>query len=176
MPDQHPTLDRLEEQIYWYDHKSARNQSLFKALKIVTLVAGGLVPIVALIKAPAIEVAVIGFLIVVVEGIQQLNQYYANWISYRSTCEALKHEKFLFLAKAGPYAQAVDPLVLLAERTEGLVSQEHAKWVSAQEQVIQSHSSEEVASGTGPKRPEGRRGVAVSRRAGITRSQSDPLA
>ena len=136
MPDQHPTLDRLDDQIGWYDRKSARSQTLFKLLKVLTLIAGGLVAILALVNAPPIAVAGVGFLVVVVEGLQQLNQYYANWISYRSTCEALKHEKFLFLAKAGPYSPAADPIVLLAERIEGLVSQEHAKWVSAQEQVI----------------------------------------
>jgi hypothetical protein len=41
----------------------------------------------------------LGVLIAVLEGLQQLNQYHANWIAYRSTNEALKHEKFLFLAK-----------------------------------------------------------------------------
>lgn len=137
MPDQNATLDRLDDQIGWYDRKSLSNQARFKLLKVVTLVAAGLVPILALANAPSIAVAGVGFLVVVVEGLQQLNQYYANWISYRSTCEALKHEKFLFLAKAGPYGAAADSIVLLAERIEGLVSQEHAKWVSAQEQVTQ---------------------------------------
>jgi len=77
-------------------------------------------------------------LIVVLEGLQQLNQYQANWISYRSTCEALKREKFLYLAKAGPYATANDPHALLAERIESLTSQEHAKWASTQEQSVKS--------------------------------------
>jgi hypothetical protein len=55
-------------------------------------------------------------------------------MAYRSTCEALKHERYLYLAKAGPYAAATEPRVLLAERVEGLVSQEHAKWASTQQQ------------------------------------------
>jgi uncharacterized protein DUF4231 len=76
----------------------------------------------------------LGIFIVVLEGLQQLDQYHSNWISYRSTCEALKHEKFLYLAKAGMYATANDPHALLAERVESLVSQEHAKWASSQEQ------------------------------------------
>jgi len=146
MPDQHPTLDRLEDQIGWYDRNSARNQKLFKLLKAVTLIAGGLVPILALVQTPPITVAAVGFLVVVVEGLQQLNQYYANWISYRSTCERLKHEKYLFVAKAGPYGTATDPLVLLAERVEGLVSQEHTTWVSAQEQINKPKSESAKAS------------------------------
>jgi hypothetical protein len=46
----------------------------------------------------------------------------------------LKHEKYLYLAQAGPYAGADKPVVVLAERTESLISQEHAKWVSLQDQ------------------------------------------
>lgn len=72
---------------------------------------------------------------VLAEGLQHLNQYQANWIAYRSTCEDLKHEKYLYLAQAGPYGSAEKALSLLAERIEGTVSQEHAKWVSAQQQT-----------------------------------------
>jgi hypothetical protein len=70
---------------------------------------------------PTWVLGVLGALIAIVKGVQQLNQYHADWISYRSTCEALKHEKFLYLAKAGPYAVATDPRVLLAERIEALL-------------------------------------------------------
>ena len=51
-----------------------------------------------------------------------------------STSEALKHEKFLYLAHAGTYATAANPEALLAERIEGRVSQEHASWASEQSQ------------------------------------------
>ena len=74
-------------------------------------------------------------MIVVLEGLQQLMQYQQNWINYRSTCERLKHEQYLYLAAAGPYAALADPGTLLAERIESLVSQEHAAWASQQEDV-----------------------------------------
>jgi Protein of unknown function (DUF4231) len=76
-----------------------------------------------------------GALIVALEGLQQLEQYQQNWTTYRSTCERLKHEKFLFLARAGPYAAVPNRESLLAERVEGLVSQEHAAWVSHREEA-----------------------------------------
>ncbi len=68
------------------------------------------------------------------EGVQQLFQWQTNWVLYRSTTEALKHEKFLFLSCAGPYA-TTDRLQVLVERVEGLVSQEHAKWTQGREQA-----------------------------------------
>jgi len=73
--------------------------------------------------------------------LQQLNQYHTNWMSYRATCEALKHEKFLYAALAGPYAGSANALALLAERVESLVSQEHAKWYSTQEQALKKESA-----------------------------------
>jgi len=132
-----PAMARLEDQIDWYDRKSRRAQRWFKALKVVQLVTAGLIPLITVFSLPAPDKlsAVLGLTILVVEGLQQLNQYQANWISYRSTCEALKHEKYLFLAQAGPYANSPQAATLLANRIEGLISQEHAKWVSAQESL-----------------------------------------
>jgi len=51
MAEQNPTLERLEQQISWYDSKSMKNQKCFKGTRIMALVAGALVPILALIDA-----------------------------------------------------------------------------------------------------------------------------
>lgn len=110
----------MEDQISWYDGKSRAAQRWFKGLKVLTIVSAAVVPLAAGLAWHPVVVGAIGVLIVVAEGIQQLNQYQHNWITYRSTCEALKHEKYLFLAKAGPYGSADDPTKLLAERVESL--------------------------------------------------------
>jgi len=130
-----PTLQRLEDQIAWYDKKSQDAQFWFKRLKLVQLVTAGIIPLLGIFSIPYLDkvTAVLGLVILVVEGLQQLNQYQTHWISYRSACEALQHEKYLFLAGAGPYANAEQALPLLADRIEGLISQEHAKWLSAQQ-------------------------------------------
>ena len=73
---------------------------------------------------------ILGGIVVVVEGLLQAYQYHKNWITYRSTAESLKHEKYLYLARADAYAHSKYPLRLLAERIEGLISQEHARWIS----------------------------------------------
>ncbi|MGC2697518.1 MAG: DUF4231 domain-containing protein [Candidatus Angelobacter sp.] len=131
-----PIIERLEDQIAWYDKKSLTNQRTFRRIKIVEIVAAALIPFLAAFKVPQVALITggLGMLITVLEGIIHLNQYQQNWIAYRSTCEALKHEKYTYLGKASPYGNAVDPHALLAERIESLVSQEHAKWASAQQQ------------------------------------------
>jgi Protein of unknown function (DUF4231) len=77
----------------------------------------------------------LGVVVVVLEGLQSLYQFQNLWTSYRSTAEGLKHEKYLWLAKAGPYLNAEKPEVLLADRVEALISTEHAKWITEQQQV-----------------------------------------
>jgi hypothetical protein len=128
-----PAWDRVQDQIAWYDAKSQVNQSWFKRLKICQIVTAAAIPVAAGAAAPAWLIGGGGALIVVLEGLQQLQQYQQNWTSYRATCERLKHEQFLFMARAGPYAGTPDTEALLAERVEGLVSQEHAAWVSQHE-------------------------------------------
>lgn len=138
-----PTLERLEDQIGWYDRKSRQSQRRFKWLKAFEMAAAAAIPVLAAFDTPGYVPAILGSLVVVTEGLLQLNQYQQNWITYRSTCEALKHEKYLFLARADVYSGATQPLRLLAERIEGLISQEHARWVSSRRQPVEEEEGRE---------------------------------
>jgi hypothetical protein len=131
-----PIMERLEEQIAWYDLKSTSNMQWFKRIKMTEIVSAAVIPLLAASHIPraAVATGVLGVLITVFEGTLQLNQFHENWIRYRSTCESLKHEKYIFLANAAPYSNVERPRALLAERVESLVSQEHAKWESVQQE------------------------------------------
>jgi hypothetical protein len=132
-----PVIERLEDQISWYDRKSGSNQRAYKRIKIVEIIAAAVIPFAAAFNSDFRYVAYVtgalGVIITILEGLLHLNQYQENWSGYRSTCEALKHEKYCFIAKAADYATAADPRALLAERIESLVSQEHAKWSATQQ-------------------------------------------
>lgn len=131
-----PIMARLEDQIDWYDRKSSLNQRVFRRIKITEILAAALIPFVSVFRMQFVSytTAGLGVLITVLEGMLHLNLYQQNWINYRSTCEELKHEKYVYLGHAGPYASVNDPHALLAERVESLVSQEHAQWASVQQQ------------------------------------------
>lgn len=135
MGETDPTLERLEDQIGWYDRKSRYNRRMYKWLKGVEIIAAGVVPLSAGLHLPAPLTGSLGVLIAVLEGLLQLNQYFQNGVSYRATCEALKHEKYLYLAAAGAYAteDRAHAHAKLAERIESLVSQENSQWTALQE-------------------------------------------
>ncbi len=129
------TRGRLDNQINYYDMSSVKNQRNYKICKLIVIIAAAIIPFLAALSFNPWLVGSLGVVIVISEGFQQVGQYHDNWISYRSTCEELRHEKYLFIAKAGPYDTVQDPDKLLAERVESLVSKEHAKWVSCREQA-----------------------------------------
>ncbi|MGH8866759.1 MAG: DUF4231 domain-containing protein [Actinomycetes bacterium] len=136
-----PTWIRLEEQLGWYDRKSADNQRRYKWLKLLELAVAASLPVVAGVGSPVGLTGGLAAVIVVLEGVQHLYQFQEHWITYRSTAEALKHERYLYLAEAGPYV-AEDRHRQLAERLEGLISQEHAKWTASQHEG-RAHSADQ---------------------------------
>ena len=89
-----PIIERLEDQIGWYDRKSISNMHWFKRIKITEIVSAAIIPFLAATNVPRAAIATggLGVLITVFEGMLQLNQFHENWIRYRSTCESLKHE------------------------------------------------------------------------------------
>ena len=147
------TIERLNEQIGWYDGKAAWNQKAYKRLKICTIAGAALVPALAAESALHWITAGLGVFVAVVEGIQQLYQFQSNWITYRSTCEALQREKHLYFAKAGRYADAVNPDVLLAETLESLLSQEQLKWTSSREKGEKPTAEKEPGATHAPSSP-----------------------
>jgi len=130
-------IERLEDQIYWYDRRSGSNQRAYKTIKTAEIFAAALIPFVGVFgwKHIAYITGALGVLITILEGLLHLNQYQQNWTAYRATCEALRHGKYCYIANAADYAKAADARALLAERIESLVSQEHAKWTATQQQA-----------------------------------------
>lgn len=143
---EHPAWGRLMNQLAWYDNKSKHAQKWYKALKYIQITLAGIIPLMVLADLPFTKwlSALAGASIALIEAVQQLNQYSVLWVSYRSTAEHLKHEKYLFLSSAGPYRELQDSvkLIYLAERVEEHVSTEHANWFNESKRLIPSKNNE----------------------------------
>ena len=125
-------MERLDNQIEWYDRKSTNCQNWYKLIKITIVVLSLLIAPTGLllqdcIYAPCI-IAVLGVLISTGTFILSLNKYHENWLHYRTTCELLKHEKYLYLTSAGGYAYSAAPFQELVERCESIISSENIDW------------------------------------------------
>jgi disulfide bond formation protein DsbB len=142
-----PIIARLEDQIKYHEAKSAKCQRYYKRIKLFEIIAAALIPFLAALHVSdtipivhfgiGIVTAALGVMITILEGVLQLNQYQQLWITSRATAEAMKHEQFMYVAKAGAYAAAADAHALLAERIETIGSQENTKWASLTQQQPQ---------------------------------------
>ena len=137
---------RLEQQISWYDTKSGSAQRCYKWGKYIVIAASAAISITAMLGWNIVA-AVLGALITVLEGWQHVNQWHHNWITYRSTCEALRHEKYTYMERADPYddMSVEEARKLLVERVESLISTEHSKWIASQEKAAANGKGKERA-------------------------------
>ena len=138
---------RLEDQREWFGSKAVANERRYRQIKVLQLLAAASVPVAAAVSAAHWIIAALGGVILVLEGLQQLGQYHDTWINYRGTCERLKREESLFLARAGPYTRR-NRERLLAENVERLISQGQVKWETAQEEALRAEEEEEKEEGS----------------------------
>jgi hypothetical protein len=123
--------NRLDEQQQWLSQKSKSNQQKYKALKITEIICAASLPFLVGFneKIPVFNyiTGILGVLIVIFNGIQQLYKFRDNWINYRASAEALKREKFLFEAGTAPY-NVPEAFPLLVTRVETILSAENTIW------------------------------------------------
>ena len=125
-------IKRLQDQINWYEKKSMYNHKWYNRLQVIAIMASASIPFISgyimndlmILK---IAVGLLGLIVAVITAILWLYKFQENWIQYRTTCESLKHEKFLFLTKSAPYDQD-KAFNLLVGRVESLISKENTAW------------------------------------------------
>lgn len=129
--DEYLTL-RVDDQIRWYDEKSKQAQKKYKQLQTMEIIIAALIPILSGMSTKhfviPIIIGILGAAIIVIEALSSLNNYHENWIEYRSTCELLKHEKWLYEMRAYPYGDNSTPENLFVSKIENLISSESNKW------------------------------------------------
>lgn len=124
--------NRIEVQISWYDRRSQINQRWYKGLQLSQFILATSIPFLAGYISDGdnkvvFAIGLIGFLTAILVAILGLYKFQENWIKYRTTCEALKHEKYLFLTSSVPY-EIESNFSLLVQRVENLISSENINW------------------------------------------------
>ena len=85
------------EQIRWYSRGARRKKRWYMRIKLVRIVSAARRPVLAATACRPRSPPASARSIVVLESVQRLFQFRSDWTHYRSTSEALKHEKYLYL-------------------------------------------------------------------------------
>lgn len=131
--------DRLEDQRKWHSGKSRLNKNRFYAVEVITLVAGGLIPVVnVLTNIPdpwqRVVSTLLAALIVIAAGIGKLYKFQENWLNYRLVEEVLRREREFHLYGLGEYEeQSVEQRnKILVERVETILADRTSQYMSFQ--------------------------------------------
>jgi len=124
---------RLDNQIKWYSKKSSQYKVWHNGLRLIEIVAAAIIPLLSgmdnLLYSNWI-IGGLGMLIAITAATGSLFKFHENWIQYRATSEALKHEKYLFLGGSAPY-DGDNAFQVLVQRVEQLISKENSNWTVA---------------------------------------------
>jgi hypothetical protein len=126
--------DRYEDQINWYDKKSAWNQKLYRYFQWSVIILAAVTPVLvaAGFEAARWPAVIIAALVAIGTSILKTFKYQENWINYRTTCETLRKEIHFYNAGVGDYRDSEDREALFVERVESLISRENTMWLTTQ--------------------------------------------
>ena len=123
--------DRVENQIHYYEGKSALNKQYYLFFKITQLTAATLLPFFSVFLSDyswmKYVIAFLGSVVTILEGVLATGKYHEKWIIYRSTGETLRQEKFLFMMQAGNYT-GPDAVEQFVNKIEFSLGKENIGW------------------------------------------------
>ena len=151
--------DRVEDQLAYYQKAANKAKRAYAWMQSSIIVLGLIVPVIVNIPASwgtgesaidltgeiRIAVTVFSLTLAILTGLLSFRKYDDQWLSYRMTEESIKHEKFLFLTRAGHYGNE-PAFPTFVEKFESIVSAEHGKFRSLIEESRRPTRTDEMIS------------------------------
>jgi len=140
---------RYAEALKYYDKKAIWNKRLYHICSIYVLVVSvAISPIVLLCKDRGqIFTAILSPTVTLFAAIAGHFRFHENWLSYRATWDALKHQIHWHDSKAGFYAGQEDAHRFFVEQVEDLVSRERSEWLRRHAPKERGDASSALAGG-----------------------------
>ena len=131
--------DRYQDQVDWYDRKAGQNQKIYRRFQWALIGLSAVTPALVGLKTELLIAGTSHSLaiytsvaVAVLSAALKTFKFQENWINYRTTCETLLKERYLFEAGLQGYGRSPDREALFVNRVEALISRENTLWLSAQ--------------------------------------------
>ncbi len=142
-------LNRVINQINWYDKKSIHFQRQFKWMSVLSIILSASIPIFTTVNLEKhfiikIIVVIISALVTIITSILSLCKYRELWVEYRNCCETLKSLLYKFFNNSDPFSSKDDNTrnSLLILSCETILNSEVNKWIcSNNEKNIEAYGS-----------------------------------
>jgi len=149
-------INRLGDQLIWYDSKSTKIKKYWVRRRIFTIVLSALIPFAVgyidaqnnpayLNTALKVFVGASGVAIAILEALNSLFKSQELYIDYRGTAEQLKQEFSFFLGRTGDYkGNPEEDYPKLVAKLEGIMAAQNNKWMDVVRRNEESAQSEEI--------------------------------
>jgi len=149
-------LNRLGDQLTWYDGKSAKIKQHWVRRRVATIVLSALIPFaVGYIGAEGnsdelntslkVFVGTAGVAIAIMEALNSLFKSQELYIDYRVTAEQLKQEFSFFVGKAGDYSGDLSlDAPKLVGKLENIMAAQNSKWMEVVRRNEEATNSEAI--------------------------------
>jgi len=132
--------ERVSSQIDWHNRKSSVMQKTYKRFKRLEFLLAASIPVcVGFISMDIVTkvkyldtvlqmlIALAGIILVFLNKLFELEEYFKLWKDYRVTAEQLEHERMLYLCRSEPYDEA-NAYPLFVETIESILNQNIQRW------------------------------------------------
>ena len=134
---------RIDCQIEWYDKKAIHCKKYHDNISITSIFCSSISSVICIVSLIfpqtsmifTIISSLISLLLTTILALDKLKKYQELHTQYRTTCEKLKQEKFLYLTYAGEYYGNYDEenFKLFVNRCESIMSTEIGTWAQLNE-------------------------------------------
>ena len=133
---------RFKNQEIFYNSNSNICMIIYAFIQIIQIFLASMIPLV-LGDAPVLSffgvdgnrvAAVFGVVIAIVSSINSQFQFQRTWLRFRSICERMKNEKYLYLNRVDPYKDE-NSLGKFVERIEEMDAKATQDWVGSLEKT-----------------------------------------
>jgi hypothetical protein len=134
MNEQEYLESRVKDQIAYYSDKATKAKRWFYFLRVVEITGAASIPFLSGLNTKDNSlgwiIGGVGVIIGVTAGLIGLLKSQENWITFRSTAEQLKHERYIFETSVAPY-ETSDRFANFVSRIEQMISSENSVWALA---------------------------------------------
>lgn len=141
--------DRYQAEIDWYNKKAVQYKSYYTLFQVTLIILAAISPVLVGIQQnysdnsylKVITIVSTAIVAIITASIKTF-KLQENWINYRTTCETLKKEIFLYRVGSNDYSSSGSPEKIFVERVESLISRENTLWLTSYKK---ENSNEELS-------------------------------
>lgn len=122
--------DRIKRAKERYGNKAKDYKCCYHVLSLFSAICTAIIPVAAYLDSSKSLIVILGILNAIFISCLSIFKCNEKWVLYRTTVGNVKHQNYLYLAKAEDYAEVNEEarLAILVSRVESILNEKNSSW------------------------------------------------